>query len=154
MISGNRSPANHTVRSLACCLTVVLASGLAGCGSPIDRMTFFPVKGKVVLADGKPLAAGNVVFVATESTLTSAANLENDGTFVVKGSKEGLPAGEYLVRIEVDESETGPSKAKSSRRKGGPVPFPEKYLDEDASGLRVTVKPSPTENNFEFKLTK
>jgi hypothetical protein len=115
-------------------------------------MTFYPVKGKVVLADGQPLAAGNVVFVATESTLTAAAKLENDGTFVVKGNKEGLPAGEYLVRIEVDESETGPSKAKSTRRKGGPVPFPEKYLDEDASGLRVTVK--PPENNFEFKLTK
>jgi hypothetical protein len=115
-------------------------------------MTFYPVKGKVVLADGKPLAAGNIVFVATESTLTTAAKLDNDGTFTVKGSKEGLPAGDYLVRIEVDESETGPSKAKSTRRKGGPVPFPDKYLDEDASGLRATVKPG--ENNFEFKLIK
>jgi hypothetical protein len=152
MSSGNLFPRNHTVRSLACCLTVVLAAGLSGCGSPVDRMTFYPVKGKVVLADGKPLAAGNVVFVAKASTLTSAANLENDGTFVVKGTKDGLPAGEYLVRIEGGASETGPSKAKSTRRKGGLVPFPEKYLDEDASGLRVTVK--PPENDFEFKLTK
>jgi hypothetical protein len=138
---------------LACCLTVVLAAGLAGCGNPVDRMTFYPVKGKVVLADGKPLAAGNVVFVATETTLTSAAKLENDGTFVVKGSKDGLPAGDYLVRIEVDESRTSPSRAKSTRRKGVPVPFPEKYLDEDASGLRAAVKPGEN-NNFEFKLTK
>ena len=143
-------PVTRKLASFAAGLFCLAA--LAGCGSPVDRMTFYPVKGKVVLADGKPLAAGNVVFVATESTLTAAAKLESDGTFVVKGTKEGLPAGEYLVRIEVDESETGPSKAKATRRKGGPVPFPEKYLDEDASGLKATVK-APG-NNFEFTLKK
>jgi hypothetical protein len=130
----------------------VLAAGLSGCGNPIDRMTFFPVDGKVVLADGKPLTAGNVVFVGTETTLTNAAKLGSDGTFAFKSTKDGLPPGDYSVRIEVDESETGPSKGKSPRRKGGMLPFPEKYLDEDTSELKATVKPG--ENHFNFELKK
>lgn len=91
---------------LGAALSLMLAAGLAGCGGPIDRMAFYPVKGSVVLTDGKPLAAGNVVFVGAETPLTSAARLESDGTFSVKESKDGLPPGDYLVRIEVDESET------------------------------------------------
>ena len=50
---------------------------------------------------------GRVVFAATKSTITSSANIESDGSFTFKGGTngDGLPEGEYKVRLEVgDES--------------------------------------------------
>ena len=133
---------------LGWCLAVLLAAGLPGCGgSPVDRMTFYPVKGKVLLPDGKPLTSGKVVFIATEFSLTSPTDIGSDGTFEVKGQKGGLPEGEYLVRIDSG----GVNGGAGTRRKVA-LPFPGKYTDEDTSGLRATVKPG--ENNWELKLTK
>jgi hypothetical protein len=138
-------------------LRIVLAGaatiGLAGCGDPLASMTFYPVSGKVLLPDGKPLATGSVVFAATKSTLTSVAKLGSDGSFTFKGSKDGLPEDTYKVRIEVDDVGTGPIKAKPVRNRRAQVPFPEKYLDEDKSGLTATVKPGES-NDFKFTLTK
>jgi len=134
-------------------LTVVVV-GLAGCESnPLSSMRLYPVKGKVLLADGKPLTTGRIVFVAVKSTLTSPSTIEGDGTFTVKGSTgDGLPEGEYRIRIEIDESKLPTVKVASKRI--GSLPFPEKYADEDTSKLTATVKPDETSNNFEFKLTK
>ncbi len=107
-------------------------------------MTFYPVKGKVTLSDGKPLASAKLVFQATKSSLTSTTTTESDGTFTVKGTKDGLPEGEYKVRIEAGDM--GPAKKKPV------VPFAAKYLDEDKSDLTATVKPDGP-NDFEFKLS-
>ena len=128
-------------------LGAVVTIALAGCGenNPLSGARIYPVKGKVTLPDGKPLGSGRVVFAATKSTITSSANIESDGSFTFKGGTngDGLPEGEYKVRLEVGET---------SRAKKGTTPFPSKYLDEDASGLTATVKPDET-NNFDFKLT-
>ena len=112
---------------------MALAVPLVGCGEPdtIDAartMTFYPVKGKVTLPDGKPFASGKVIFVGTKSGVTNAATTEGDGTFTIKGTKDGLPEGPYKVRIEVGDA--GPAKKK------GTLPFATKYLDEDASPWR------------------
>jgi hypothetical protein len=128
-------------------LSTVIAVSLAGCGesNPLSGIKVYPVKGKVSLADGKPLAAGKIVFAATKSTITSSANIEGDGSFTFKGaSGNGLPEGEYKVRLETD----GATKVKK-----GTAPFPSKFLDEDSSGLSATVKPDETSNDFDFKLT-
>ncbi len=129
-------------------LSTVVAVSLAGCGesNPLSGVKVYPVKGKVTLPDGKPLASGKVTFVATKSTITSAANIESDGSFTFKGGAngDGLPEGEYKVRLE--------GGGTSGPRKGG-SPFPSKYLDEDWSDLTATVKPDETSNNFDFKLT-
>ena len=60
---------------------------------------------------------------------------------------DGLPEGDYRVRLEVGESN---SSQGHSRRDNA---VSEKYLDEDASDLTATVKPDESSNNFEFKLT-
>jgi hypothetical protein len=128
-------------------LSTVVTVALGGCGesNSLSGLKVYPVKGKVTLPDGKPLASGKVVFVATKSTITSSANIESDGSFTFKGSSgDGLPEGAYKVRLETDGA-TGVKK--------GTTPFPIKYLDEDSSELTATVKPDETSNNFDLKLT-
>ena len=71
---------------------------------------FYPVKGKVTLPDGKPLASAKVVFVGP---VTATTTTQSDGTFTFKGTKDGLPAGDYKVRLEVAE-------AKGTAKKSGP----------------------------------
>jgi hypothetical protein len=148
MNSGKQSLLNRIRCRLLCCLLVVLAAGQAGCGgSPVDRMTFYPVKGKVLLPDGKPLTSGKVVFIGTGNSLTAPTDIKSDGTFEVKGQKDGLPEGEYRVRIDPEGVSGGAGKSRKAA-----LPFSGKYTDEDASVLKATVKTG--ENNFEFKLTK
>ena len=89
---------------------------VTGCGesNPLSGVKVYPVKGKVILPDGKPLASGKVVFVATKSTITSSANIESDGSFTFKGGTngDGLPEGEYKVRLEVGEANSMPRKVR------------------------------------------
>ncbi len=120
--------------------SVVLAMMLSGCeGGSHLSMKLYPFRGTVRLADGKPLTSGRIVFSSTKGTIHIAV-VESDGGFVVKGSTgEGLPAGDYKVRLEMDETKLPPVKGQSNPRKTA-LPFPVKYLDEDRSGLTVTVK--------------
>ena len=69
-----------------------------GCGDPnaVNQMKIYPVKGKVLLADGKPLTSGRVVFLLPEKSLEFVGPIESDGSFSIKGSQgEGAPEG-YL----------------------------------------------------------
>lgn len=139
---------NTTMRPLAWMVIAVLPLLVAGCGETdaLSRAKLYPVKGKVVLADGKPLTSGSVVFVATKSTITGTAKLEPDGGFTFKGSAgDGLPEGDYRVRIESAE-------ATKLRGNKAALPFASVYLDEDLSKLTATVTPDESKNNFEFKL--
>jgi hypothetical protein len=148
----NRFRRVSAVRLAACCLSVSMVIGVAGCESnPLSGKTLYPVKGKVLLADGKPLTSGAVVFVATKSTITSTANVENDGGFTFKGaSGDGLPEGEYKVRIEAGTSSLAVKGLRGAPQ--GKLRFDSIYLDEDSSNLTATVTPDETKNNFEFKL--
>src|SRR5262245_53755627 len=119
-------------------IAAFLAASVAGCNeaNPLSSATLYPVKGKVLLADGKPLTSGQVVFVSSQTTVTSTAKLQSDGTFELKeGSGSGLPEGSYKVRIEGGSGTDGKG---AGRSKGG-LPFANQFLDEDASGLTATV---------------
>jgi len=140
------------LRLAACCLPVFIVMGMAGCESnPLSGLKLYPVKGKVLLPDGKPLTSGQVVFVATKSTITGTANIESDGGFTFKGaSGDGLPEGEYKVRIEAGSS--GPALKGVGGAPKSKLPFDPIFLDEDSSGLTATVTADETKNNFELKL--
>lgn len=131
-------------------LTGMVVLVLAGCGGqpdPLKGMTFYPAKGTVLLADGKPLTSGNIIFVATKSTITSTAAIGPDGGFTFKSaSGDGLPEGEYRARIEATSTPVSGGKAKAT------LPFASHYLDEDTSEIKATVTPDVSKNNFEFKL--
>jgi hypothetical protein len=137
------------------CLCAALTIGTAGCGGGggFGSATTYPVKGKVLLADGKPLTSGRIAFVSRETALTFAGTIDPDGSFTLKtGTREGAPEGQYQVRIEMDET-TLPVKGTAGRR-SAQLPFATKYTDEDASKLTAKVTPDGSGNNFEFKLDR
>lgn len=123
----------------------LMISGLSGCGEPTYSIpTVYPVKGQVLLPDGKPLTSGQVVLVSKQDR-EFPGKLGSDGRFSIKTpSGEGAPEGEYTVRIEPESQAGG-----GGRTRTGTVnfPFPVKYTDDSTSGLKVTVKPG--ENNLE-----
>jgi hypothetical protein len=135
---------------LAWWLSASIAVVLAGCGGSYSAPNLYPAKGKVLLADGKPLTAGRVVFVSNKPSITAAANIEGDGGFAFKAaSGDGLPEAEYKVRIESGAS--GGSKRPGGRLKTN-LPFATEYLDEDYSDLKAIVTTDESKNNFELKL--
>ncbi len=129
---------------------VAMVLALAGCGGGEGNDSFlgmqrYPVKGKVVLADGKPLTGGRVIFLSDAPPGSAAADIGSDGSFEFKGaSGDGLPVAKYKVHI------TTPPPA-GSRTATKPA-FASKYLDEDTSGLSATVTSDESKNQFEFKL--
>ena len=119
-------------------MLLAFSAGLAGCSNSdsLPRLQVYEVKGKVVLADGKPLTSGLVSFVPIgDLPITPSATIASDGTFslVTGGSGDGAPTGDYKVRIEAPGLRPDPKSKKSL--------FPSKYSDEDSSGLVVTVRP-------------
>jgi hypothetical protein len=113
--------------------------GLAGCrhSDALPALPVYEVKGKVLLADGKPLPGGWISFVPKGGLpVTPSGAIGSDGTFslVTGGSGDGAPPGEYKVRVEAPQFQKA---APRSRTK--PI-FPLKYTDEDSSGLVITVR--------------
>ncbi len=140
---------NSMVRTTCLWLVAAVSVAVAGCGQGSFRSgPDYPVKGKVLLADGKPLKSGWVIFVSSVTASSYAGPIGNDGGFELKqGDRVGAPAGDYKVRVEIDKTSLPKGHGKSPI-----LPFPPRYRDEDASKLTATVKTDP-ENVFEFKLT-
>lgn len=136
----------HTLAVAALAFPVTLS----GCGvsdPPPPIVTVYPVKGKVLLADGSPLKGGHVWFVPkSDSALNSYGEISSDGSFSLTtgSSGEGAPAGEFKVRIE-PANPPSPKLGGRTRPDQKPLPFREKYTDEDASEIVVTVKAGPNE---------
>ena len=123
-------------RSMFLTTSAWLALSVVGCGDindVVDKVPVHPVKGSVVLADGKPLEGGSSEFIA------------EDGTFTLKtgGVGDGAAEGSYKVKVDPDAADL---KAAGKKKKIA-YPFAQKYLDEETSGLTATVKPG--ENSLE-----
>jgi hypothetical protein len=133
---------------------VIALWAIAGCGeSSALNKPFYPVKGKVILADGNPLTTGSVLFGGVTTNISVAAPIGSDGAFEFTGDKPGLPAGEYRVAIVLEGRQGIQAKSSRSRPKEN-LPFPAKYLDEDASKLTANVKADSSSNDFTFTLAK
>ena len=124
-------------------LVVAVCAGLAGgCGKSdsLPVLKVYDVKGKVLLGDGKPLSSGSIYFVPKgDLPITPTGVIGPDGTFslVTGGSGEGAPPGEYKVRIE--------SRQIQANGKPGKPRFPERFNDEDSSGVLITVRAEPNQ---------
>jgi hypothetical protein len=130
---------------------------LVGCSdnSGAAKIPVYPVKGKVLLPDDKPLTSGSVEFVGAKGVMASVmGKLGSDGAFTLGSpeTREGAPAGEYVVRIIPDSSSyVATNKGKAVDRQH--LPYSPKYLDETSSGLTAVIKEG--DNQLEpFRLTK
>lgn len=120
-------------------LVLAVSAGVAGCGgsNSLPSLAVYEVKGKVVLADGKPLPGGIISFVPKgDLPITPSGVIGPDGTFslVTGGSGEGAPVGDYKIRVEAPELQQVDHR---SRRR--PL-LPSKYTDEDSSHIEITVR--------------
>ncbi len=134
----NRSDRGACRRRWAAGLLAAMLAPVVGCGhsNSLPSYPVYEVKGKVVLADGKPLSGGWISFVPKgDLPVVPSGEIGPDGTFsLATGSGQGAPPGEYKIRVEAPQLQSGPSK---SRKRPA---FPSKYTDEDSSGVVVTVK--------------
>jgi hypothetical protein len=133
---------------------VAIALCAAGCDEsrPEVGVATYPTTGKVVLADGKPLTSGVVVFVPSgEKTPPVSGTLNAEGTFTLMtdGVVAGAPAGDYKVRVELDPD--APPVGTPAKRRGG-MPFPAKYSKETTSGLTATIAAEPMNELAPFVL--
>ena len=126
-------------------LAIAVVFVVAGCGGVGGSGPRYAVKGKVVLADGKPLTSGRVVFISQAPPASAAADIGSDGAFELKGpSGDGLPEAKYRVHIA--------GVAPAEKTSAGKPAFASKYLDDEDSGLTATVTSDESKNQFEFKL--
>lgn len=135
----SRTDRNRWFRRLSTGLMAGALAMLTGCGrsDSLPAYQVYEVKGQVLLADGKPLDGGWISFVPQgDLPVTPAAQIGSDGSFslVTGGSGDGAPPGDYKVRVEAPQL---PQPVAKVRRKAA---FPQKYTDEDSSGLVITVR--------------
>src|SRR5438874_543724 len=105
----------QSARWIGLALLAGLAADFTGCGDPnaAGSLRVYPVKGQVLLPDGKPLTSGRVVLVSTEKAVEFTGQIGSDGNFDIKTSYgDGAPEGSYKVRIEYDDPNQAPAKGK------------------------------------------
>jgi hypothetical protein len=117
---------------------LLLCAGLLGCEEARPALgPLYEVKGKVELPDGKSLSGGQVYFVRADGGSSSLGKVGSDGTFALTtAGSGGAPPGDYKIRVEPEDLSTLPGKRKAGKK----LAFPAKYLDEDSSELKVTIK--------------
>jgi hypothetical protein len=131
------------MRRLRFVATIVLFSGLVGCGG--DGLKRVPVQGTIT-AQGRPLAGAVIQFIPTGSTKGEGGigRSDQDGNFTLIGSRagdKGVVAGEYRVRVsrmvERDGTVLGPDwKQADNPNALESVPAPYSSID---SPLTATV---------------
>jgi hypothetical protein len=118
-------------------LPALVLTATLGCGGGVLPASVHPVKGKVVLGDGKPLTSGRIHFAPQRQPGRPAAGtISRDGTFTLTTVTEGDGAetGDYRVYIDLGEG-VPPKVARAIA----------KYCDFDSTDLVVSVQSGSTE---------
>ena len=124
---------------------------LVGCSS--DEFKTYPVTGRVVFADGSPLAVGKL-YVETRNKkyglgIGAPGNIREDGTFEIRTYKpgDGAPVGEYVVFIRGAVVGGTVGMRPEDRRPGTPL-IHQKYLNAGTTDLKIQIEQGP--NDFEL----
>jgi hypothetical protein len=132
------------------CTALLLGMLTLGCGSGDGRKPVYPAKGKVVGADGKPLAGAIVTLHPTEALTDHrhkpAGMADEEGNFTLGTYTEtdGAPAGDYVVTVEWRRVRKSPMEPVPPDRLGG------KFSNPKSSQLKQTIVKG--ENRIEVKL--
>ncbi|HPU08057.1 MAG TPA: carboxypeptidase-like regulatory domain-containing protein [Thermogutta sp.] len=168
---------NRTVTNRLCGAFLVTAVALGvviGCSRSDGRPKTYPVTGVVTL-NGTPVEGATVVFVpktpaqpGAQGPQAATATTDTSGRYALgtfaKG--DGAIPGEYLVRVFKYPTPPPPTGSASSEEEyvppeesgqaaAAPAPknlLPEKYANENTSGLSFTVEPKS--NTFDIQLTQ
>jgi hypothetical protein len=144
----------HRIHARAAFLALAapLAFALVGCGPAVGT-----VAGKVLIADGKPVANGTITFVTAGGA--RASSIGADGSYTV----ENIPVGSAKVSITpptVGAMPRGgfkppPGVTMPPGYEGGPsnvaVKLDKRFTDPETSGLTHEVKSGKTEYSPQLK---
>ena len=116
VITGTRK-SKPLVRTTCLWLVAAVGMAVAGCGQGSFKYgPDYPVKGKVLLADGKPLRSGRVVFVSSQTALSYAGPIGDDGKFRSETGRSCGCAGRGLQGAQSRSMRPACRKALASRR--------------------------------------
>ncbi len=120
----------------------LIVFGSRGCND--NRVPTYPVRGRVVFADGSAVRTGKIEFESDEYGTTSTGSTNEDGSFVLGTyeSADGAPAGGH--RVIVMQLVIQDPTIKHSKDHGAPVD--PRFARYEASGLTATVTPSDGNN--------
>ncbi len=124
-------------------LAVLPVLGCLGCsGGGLN-----PVKGQLLIK-GQPVKGAVVTFHpkegSTVKTIPSVGTTDADGNFtMMTGTKEGAPAGEYLVTVYWPEE--APKKGMSTEMPETRDKLKGAYSNPASSGLKASVKSGPNQ---------
>ena len=139
----------------ACLLLALFAVGMwTGCDSA-DLRGGMAVRGEIIL-DGTPVPEGHISFEPTGTEGLSSGSLIRGGKYSIS-SEDGLPPGEYLVRIFADPQAGNGAATPPDVAPGmdGLLPTPPPQLIPPEYNAESTQKVTVTKegpNKFDFKI--
>ena len=143
---------------MACVVASCVLLAAVGCGDKDEGPKLTPVSGTVNL-DGKAAPGVMVTFVPVGKTPGEGATGVTDATGVyqlkVRGTKVGVPAGEYKVvcqkLVMPDGSDFDASKVPSLADSGARQILPPSYSDGEQTTLKAQVPAEGGKFDFEVK---
>jgi hypothetical protein len=125
---------------------------LVGCGPRFNTKPppkVYPVRGKVLLANGQPLRVGVVTFHPKQAPLGAEASgeLDKEGSFQLTTmvKDDGALPGSYTVSVSPYSMKSGHATATQ------PTLIPPKYAAPETSGLTAEVKAQDNQFTFHIK---
>jgi hypothetical protein len=142
-----KNPLMTVLSSFLCGRRDILAAAIVllvtsnGCGE--KQPTTYPVKGRAVFSDGKPVMLGTIELLSEDGSLNAQGSIQPDGTFILGtfASNDGAVAGTHkAIVMQMIVSDGLP---KHSMDHGDPIdPL---YSSYSSSPLTAIVQ--PTESN-------
>ncbi|MCH2210721.1 MAG: carboxypeptidase regulatory-like domain-containing protein [Fuerstiella sp.] len=124
---------------MRCTLLWILALLLFGCQT--DRVSTYPVRGRVQYTDGTPVRVGTIELESVTFGTTASGRIQQDGSFVLGTytSSDGAASGKHrVVVVQIIVSDGTVQHTKDHGR-----PVPRRYGDYARSSLSVSVEPQP-----------
>jgi hypothetical protein len=128
---------------------------LVGCGG--ERT--YAVKGQVLLADGRPVTAGQIEFRAKDQPISAIGFIQPDGNFELsfRRTADGAVAGSYTAALVEPPPPPGLGSGAEEAsmvkaRLQWLADVPARYRSMKTSGLTFEVKPDAQANDFRIVL--
>jgi hypothetical protein len=134
----------HAREYCSCLLLAVSLGAFSGCS---DGKAAWPVRGKVTLTDGTPVAGATVSFEDKANRRNSSGSTDENGVYTLTTFEmnDGAPAGQYTVTVH-------PPQAQDSGQAQPKPVFDPRYSNASTSGLTRTVEAK--DNTIDLTLDK